>query len=105
MSTLGNSLRATEIYVNSVHLVLDHFGGLDHCLGIVATKLSYKRSIFLTCSKMLILVIFCGGHHFGMKHGRVTQIRAILSAEKPKRELRLIHHGCTDEQWLFGKEG
>jgi hypothetical protein len=51
---------------------------------------------------VLLFISFGGGHDFGMKHGGVTEIGAVLSAEQSERQLRLINHGCTNKERLFG---
>ena len=104
MSSFGDTLGTSKIYVNGINLVFEHFSSPDHCVWIITTELSDKRSIFRAGGKMLLFISFGRSHDFGMQHGSITEIGAILSAEEPERKLRLIDHGCTDEERLFGQE-
>ena len=104
MSFFGDTLGTSEIDVNGINLVFEHFSSPDHCVWIIATKLCDKRSVLRTGGKMLLFISFGGGHDFGMQHGSITEIGAIVSAEESERKLRLIDHGCADEERLFGQE-
>ena len=95
MSFPGNTLRTSQIDINGINLILNHFSCLDNRLGIISTELSNQRSIFRAGSKMLLFVIFGGSHYFRMKHGRVCQIGAIATAEQAEGQFRLIHHWST----------
>jgi len=66
VSSFCDTLGATKIDIDGVDFILNHFRSLDHGLGIVATKLRNKGTIFFAGGKMLILISFVRGHHFGM---------------------------------------
>jgi len=98
MPLSGDALRTAEIDIDGVNFILDHFGSSDHGLGIIAAELCDKRTIFGTGGEMLLLVVFGGGHHFGVEHGSVGQGGPVATCEQAEGELGLFHHGGADEE-------
>ncbi len=102
MAFFSDSLRTSEVNIDRVNLVFKQFGGSDHGIWVITTELGDERSVFGTGGKVLLFIWFGCSHDFGMKHGSVAEVGAVLSAKESERQLRLIDHGGANKKRLFG---
>lgn len=96
MSFPGNTLRTSQVDIDSINLILKHLGGLDHNLRIIPAYLSNNGSILRTRGEVYTLVVLRRGHHFGMQHGRIGEIDSVFSCEHAEGKLGLIDHRPAD---------
>ena len=96
MSFPGDALRTSQIDINRIDLILKHFGGPHHNFWVIAANLSNDWSILRTGGEVYTLVIFSGGHHFGVQHGCIGQIDSVFACEHAEGKLGLVDHRPAD---------
>ena len=93
-------LRAAQVQVHSVALMLHGAGRGEEHLRVVAAELHHERPVLrgrLEHARPLLLAAL--GVEPRVHHRRVADVRAVLAGEHAKRQLRLVHHRREHALW------
>jgi hypothetical protein len=64
MTSSCNALRTSQVDINRIYLIFQHFGSFYHDLWIIAANLSNERPIFSAGGEMVLFVCLLRRHHF-----------------------------------------
>jgi hypothetical protein len=80
-------LRAAEVQINRVRVVLDEPRSRQQRRGVVGAELSYERSVRGICAEVLFPVGFRLREEPRVQHGRVAQVAPILATKLSESQL------------------
>lgn len=84
-----DSLRASEVDVNSIATVLDVLGGFQKRFGVVAAKLHNQRPILGVGDKVALAVLLRPDKDRRVEHGREAEVRPVPATEDAPRQFAL----------------
>uniref|UniRef100_A0A182V848 Uncharacterized protein n=1 Tax=Anopheles merus TaxID=30066 RepID=A0A182V848_ANOME len=105
VAALGDGLRAAEIDIDRVAVILGEQGRLQHYLRIVAAELKSKakketasvfRPVFRAGLQRVLPILRILGEAAAVEHGRVAELCAVPAAQQPPGQLASVHHRCHD---------
>jgi hypothetical protein len=88
-----DALRAAEVEIDGVALVLDEEGGDEEGGRIIGGKVGDQRPVGGARLELARAVLGVGRELFAHHHRRVGEVGAVAAAQQPEGELRAADHG------------
>lgn len=86
-------LRAAQVQVDGVHLMLDQLRSRQNRLRVVAAELRNERPVRVAGLEVELTVALVREEQLGVQHLREDEVGAVVPAEQAERQLAVVHHG------------